>query len=226
MSADYRRVQIYLRKEGAATALSHVEFMRTLETAILESGLPVWMTGGEEPRVKLSLPTALPQGMESRIEPVEFRVRNDVTVRRILEAVEPGLPDGVALGGADALYPGEKWAVESTEYEVAPAGGGLPEPEELARFLARDRIPYEKRGREADLRPFLVDLSRRGGVLRVRIAWTDRGTARPADVLTALGLKPEDFRIAKVGMVFRTSLHEEIVKPDDTQDPDQRPRAG
>lgn len=226
MSEDYRRIQICLRKEGGATSLSHVEFMRTLETAIRESGLPVFTTGGEEPRVKLSLPTALPQGMESRVEPVEFRVRSGVSVRRIVEAVAAELPDGIAIGEADALYPGEKWAVHSTEYEVESAGGELPGPEALADFLARDRIPFEKKGREVDLRLFVVDLTRRGDVLRIRIAWTDRGTARPADVLAALGLDAGAYRVTKVAMAFRTSFGEEIVRPDDTQDPDQRPRAG
>lgn len=215
MMDPYRRIQIYFRREGSATTLSHLELLRAVETAVDECGLPVRRSEADPPRPRVTFATALPQGMESRMEALEFQVENGPTIRQILDALGPCLPDGLVAFGGDAMYPGEKWRVSELIYEATPkpgSGGGLPEPEETARFLAPREIPFEKRGRRLDLKPLLLRLEPLPGRLRMAIAWTDAGTARPADVLKAMGRDPEVFRMVKVGMAFQTSHGDRILK--------------
>ena len=81
MQDNHRRVLVWYRKEGAATGLSHLELSSAMEEAFTRSGLPVRRSGGAVPKVKMSFPTALPQGMESLAEVVMVAVEHGPTLR-------------------------------------------------------------------------------------------------------------------------------------------------
>jgi hypothetical protein len=150
---------------------------------------------------------------------MEVQVLREPTLREVCERLGGALPDGFSVVGADALYPGEKWRVVSIRYEVR--GDALPVADEVAGLLARERIPAERRGKEVDLRPLLRAATREDDRLVLDIAWTDSGTARPEDVLRALGRDPEGFRAVKTGMTFVSSLGETIVRENDEKHPHQ-----
>jgi len=209
-SDPHRRVLIFFEKSGEALSLSHLETMRTLESAVRRTGLPVRTSGGEEPKVKLSFPTALPQGMESSCEAVELAVEPRVAIREIVAAIDGELPEGLRARSGDALYRGEKWNVDGVLYEVR--GAELPPREEIEALLASERVPVERRRKTVDLKPLLSGWERTPDRLAVGIRWTDAGTARPEDLLRALGRDPDLFTVKKVGMRFRTSFGETITR--------------
>jgi len=161
--------------------------------------------------------------MVSRCEVMEIQVEPQVTLREVCERLAAELPEGIRPYDGDALFPGEKWRVKSVEYEIRGGGDGLPSPEELAALLARDRIPVERRGKEIDLALFLDRLARDEERVRLSIAWSDTGTARPEDVLKALDRNPERHEVRKLGLTFTSSIGEIIRKSNDPEDPDQRP---
>ena len=224
MSGSFRRIQVYFEKQGEALSLSHLGLMHAMEKALVASGLPVRRSEGKDPRPKASFPTALPQGMESRLEVMELQIREGFSLRSVLERLGPVLPPGTVAFDADALYPGEKWRVASITYAVEGAVEDLPGPEEIESLFSRDGIPVERRKKVVDLKPLLLSCRRETGRLTTEIAFTDRGTARPEDLLRALSRDPERFRIVKIGMTFRTTFGEKIEKRQRAQDSGQRLR--
>ena len=212
MQQSHRRVLVWFRKEREATDLSHLELMAEMEAAFRRSGLPVRMSEGAQRKVKLSFPTALPQGMTSRMEVVEVAVENGPTLREVCERLAAELPPGLVAFDADWLYTGEKFRVTAITYEVMPAS------EALADVLGRPSIPAERRGREIDLAKLLAGSREEDGRQVLSIRWTDTGTARPEDFLRAADEDPEAFRIRKTGMTFRTTFGETI-RRDGAPDP-------
>ena len=212
MQQSHRRVLVWFRKEGEATGLSHLELMTAMEAAFRRSGLPVRMSEGAKRKVKLSFPTALPQGMTSLMEVVEVAVANGPTLREVCDRLDAELPPGLAAFDADWLYTGEKFRVTGITYEVRPASEGL------VGVLGRESIPVERRGREIDLAKLLAGSEAIDDRLSMSIRWTDSGTARPEDFLRAAGEDPDAFRIRKTGMTFSTSFGETI-RRDGAPDP-------
>jgi radical SAM-linked protein len=212
MQPSHRRVLVWFRKEGAATGLSHLELMTEMDAAFRRSGLPVRMSEGAKRKVKLGFPTALPQGLTSSAEVVEVAVGIGPTLREVCERLDRELPDGLAAFDADWLYPGEKFRVETIDYEVTPTSA------EVEALLGRETIPAERRGREVDLAGLLAGWSARDGRLAISIRWTDAGTARPEDFLRAAGEATREHRIRKTGMTLRTTFGETI-RRDGAPDP-------
>ncbi len=217
--AQFRKVLVFFAKEGDARFLSHLDLLRTMDRAFRRSGLPFRFTEGLNPKVKLSFPTALPLGIESGVETVEVQVESGVSLREIRDRLGAALPAGLRVWGAEALFTGEKWRVTELHYVVT--GPDLPSSGELRELLARKRVPILRRGREVDLRPLLAEAAREGEAVRLAIVWTESGTARPADVLEALGRDPGEYRVVKVGMKFQTTFGETILRSHEPQDPDQ-----
>jgi radical SAM-linked protein len=201
----HRRVLVWFRKEGQAVGLSHRELMEAMETAFRATKLPVRMSEGAVRKVKLSFPTALPQGMTSLREVVEVAVEHGPTLREICERLAAKLPEGLVVTDADWLYTGEKARVTEVAWEVR----GVPRTG-IEDLLGADAIPAERRGRKIDLAKLLAGWSMDDGRLRISIRWTDAGTARPEDFLRAADLDPTAMAIRKTGMTFRTTFGETI----------------
>ena len=224
MTADYssyRKVRIYFTKEGDARFLSHLDLMRTIERALRRADLPVRFTEGMNPKVRMSFPTALPLGMESRCEVVELQLPPELTVAEICRRLDGELPDGIRTYDGDVLFNGEKWTLAGISYLVFGPEDELPGEGELSRLLAREEVLVSRRKKDVDLKPLLQSAARERGRLAVSIAWTDNGTARPEDLLAALGRDPGRFRVVKVGMAFTSSLGEKVVKTNVATHPDQ-----
>lgn len=208
----FRRIEISFRKVGDSRFLSHLDVVRTMERAIRRSALPVRFTEGMNPKVRMSFPTALPLGLASWLELVEIQVETPVTVRETCERLAAELPEGLGPVGGEVLYSGEKRKVRGLHYRVFAGEAELPTGAEIDALLARESIPVERRGKTRDLKPLLASLGRRGDRISLSIAWTDGGTARPEDVLRALGRDPAGYRVEKIGATLETSFGEKIEK--------------
>jgi hypothetical protein len=159
--------------------------------------------------------------MESRCEVVELQLPPEFTVAEICERLDRELPDGLETFDGDVLFKGEKWALTGISYRVFGSEDELPGDGEIARLLAQDQVRVQRRKKELDIKPLLQAAAREAGRLAVSIAWTDNGTARPEDLLSALGRDPDDFRVVKVGMTFTSSLGEQVTKTNVAPNSDQ-----
>jgi radical SAM-linked protein len=189
-------------KEGPARFLSHHDLLRALERALRRSNLPLRMSEGFNPHPRLSLPTALGIGVESRAEVAGIELAQWISPREVQRRLGPEFPAGVTLSAVELVSRRERDRVAGVTYEIALPADRIPPPEALAALLARREIPVERRTDKwckiVDIRKYLIELAVAGGGLRVRIRVTDAGTARPEEVLRVLDIPmTPDVRIVK-----------------------------
>ena len=189
-------------KEGTARFLSHHDLLRALERALRRSNLPLRMTEGFNPHPRLSLPTALGIGIESRAEVAEIELDQWMSPREVQRRLAPELPAGTSLDIVELVSRRDRARIASVTYELALPADRLPAPEALSAVLAKREIPVERRTdkwcKVVDIRKYLVELRVADGRLCARIRVTDTGTARPEEVLEALQIPlTPDVRIVK-----------------------------
>lgn len=190
--------RVRFSKTGKLRFLSHHDLARAIERLLRRSGLPLRMTEGFNPHPILAFPTALGVGIESVDEVFEFELSSWVAPRAIERALAEQCPEGLAILGVETFDRKKRSFVDFVEYE-ATCPGQVPKAEE---FLAKKECVIErvsdKGTRSIDIRPFVMAVDREGDVVYLRIKITDSGTAKPEEVLKAVGIEiGGDVRIRK-----------------------------
>ncbi len=200
------RVRVVFGKRGRLRFLGQLDLGRTLERALRRSGVGARFTEGFNPRVRMSFPCASPTGMASSCEIVEIHVLAPADPAHVRDRAGSALPPDLPVIHAEAVPEGERLLLDAATYEVRERAGGaaLPGSGAAEALLARGAVPVERRGRTIDLRPLLREVRREDGVLRLRIGFREGGaTARPEDVMGALGADPRAFLYERTGMKVR-----------------------
>ena len=189
------KVRLRFGKRGDLRLVSHHDLMRCLERMLRRARVPMATTQGFNPRPKVTFALALGLGIEALREVVDVELFEPWTPADLLARLGACAPPGFEWVDArpippDAAAPRPR----SVAYE-------LPVPEDrreaaraaLAAFLASESRPIVRvradRRREIDLRPHVHSADLAGdGVLRFRLAVVAEGSARPEELLEALGL--------------------------------------
>ena len=187
-----QRVRIRFGKQGDLRLISHKDLLRTMERLFRRAGLNLSMSEGFHPKPRMSFPSALAVGIAGDDEVMELELSVETTADQVRAALAPHLPPGMTINEIDVMPEGaKKAAVSSVTFEVR-----LPE-ERLADTSVRlealldssECIVQREEGRgPVDLRPYLEELALEGDLLRMRLRVTPLGSARPREVLEALGL--------------------------------------
>ncbi len=193
--------RVRFSKTGKLRFLSHHDLMRLFERALRRSGLPLRMTEGYNPHPILSFPTALGLGIESLDEVLEFELSAWTAPAKIEAALGAQLPDGVKVVKIEAFARRDRSAVEFVEYE-ARLPEGVDPAEGAKAFLARPELWIERKSdkgaKKVELRRYVIAIVTEPGRALLRIRVTDQGTAKPEEVLRAIGVEPgPDVRITK-----------------------------
>ena len=190
------KVRLRFAKRGDLRLVSHHDLMRCLERMARRAELPLARSQGFNPRPKVSFTLALALGIEGHHEVVEIELLEPMEPSEVLRRLAAVSPPGLDWIAAEAPGPGRPAQAEAVRYALSvPAGRRDEARAALADFLARDRWPYTRhrpdRTVEIDLRPFLLeaDLEEPGGTLRFRLKMSPSGSARPEEVIDALGLR-------------------------------------
>jgi radical SAM-linked protein len=167
--------------------------MRVFERALRRAGLPVAMSEGYHPRPKLSLPAPLAVGYAGHNEVADFALSEWTRPAQFLTRLQSECPDGLTLLSAEttAIHPNRQPAELSYVVPLLPGhpltaeriGLLLSEP---SAFVTRQRGREERR---VDVRRFIKALRIEGGSLLMLIACLPEGTARPGEVMEALGCR-------------------------------------
>lgn len=189
------------RKGPELRWLGHLDLMRVFERAIRMSGIDVAYTQGFNPRVKMSIASALPLGATADGELVTISCAGHVDAKDILIRLNKHLPDAMKLTSAQVLGPHAKGpAVVAGEFvvEVALPDEGSIEKLRAAvdELMSREEIPWVRESggkrRKVDLRPGIEGLRVESGeqgtgsaelVLRVRHL---EFTVKPSEVVAVL----------------------------------------
>ena len=81
--------------------ISHLDLIRLFQRALRRAGLPVTITKGFSPRLKVSITKALKLGVESDHEEAVICTDELVDTKNFMESINKQLPFGVKVTGAE-----------------------------------------------------------------------------------------------------------------------------
>src|SRR5262245_35500111 len=188
-----KRVRIRFTKQDDLRWISHRDLMRLWERLFRRAGVALSMTEGFHPKPRMNFPSALAVGIAGTDEMLEVDLAADYSADSLRSIIAPELPPGMALGEIEVLpAPDRKAQAKSVTFEVAiPTGRRESLARRLEEALQSESLPIEREGRKMplDLRPLIGELSiTADGVLQMRPIVDREGSARPREVLEALGV--------------------------------------
>jgi radical SAM-linked protein len=191
------KVRLRFAKHGDLRLVSHHDLMRCLERMLRRARLPIAQSQGFNPRPKVVFTLALALGIEGRREVLELDLAEPLEPVEVLRRLAAVAPPGFDWLEAEAVAPGRPAQAEAVAFLLEiPADRQDAARARLATLLASPRWPYTRhrpdRDRDVaiDLRPFVLGAEIDPlGVLRFRLKMTPGGSARPDEVLDALGLR-------------------------------------
>ncbi len=189
------KVRLRFAKEGDLRLVSHHDLMRCLERTLRRAELPMARSQGFNPRPKVVFALAMGLGIEGRREVVELELSEPLDPSEVLRRLQAWAPSGFTFFEAEAVGPGRPAAPVAVRYRLpVPSERRETARADLASFLAAEHRPYLRRRPnrtvELDLRPFVLGAEiDPEGWLSFRMKIESSGSARPEEVLEALGLR-------------------------------------
>lgn len=187
-----QRVRIRFTKQDDLRWISHRDLIRVWERLFRRAGVALSMTEGFHPKPRMNFPSALAVGIAGIDELVEVDLAEPHTADSLRSAIVSELPPGMEVKQIDVLdAPDRKAQAASITFELP-----IP-PERQAEVANRidsfsgsvsHSILREGRDKPVDLRPLVSDLSLTNGNLRMQLPVGREGSARPREVLEALGI--------------------------------------
>jgi radical SAM-linked protein len=215
------RIRLQFAKRGDLRFLSHHDLMRLFERMMRRAAIPMAMTQGFNPRMRIVFALALGLGIESERELVDLELSSDMDLATLLDALRAESPPGLLFLNAQHVVPAHPARLVSAGY-----GLDLPESrlatarQALDSFHAKDSCLITRRrddrSRSIDLRASVIEAELRGSRLSFRLRVASEGSARPEEFLEALGLRE---LLDSGSILVRTGLE---LAPDS---PSQAPRS-
>lgn len=97
------RTRAIFSKTGDMRFVSHLDLVRMFQRAARRAALPVTVTKGFSPRLKISILRALKLGAESASEEAVFYLDGAVRPEEFTRSMNACLPDGVKIVRAEEL---------------------------------------------------------------------------------------------------------------------------
>ena len=185
--------------EGDLRFISHHDSLRMFERALARAGIPVSYSEGFNPRPRISIVLPRSVGVASRDELLVVELAEPVDPDEARRRLSREAPVGLTLLSAEQLPGGHAPAAQKAEYSLVlePALAECVK-KRAGDLLARDRLEVDRvvpKGRcpkAVDIRPYLVTIELANHRLRWIQSITPTGTARPNEVLEALGIPSRD----------------------------------
>ncbi len=189
---NYQRVRIRFRKEGDLRWISHRDLARTVERLLRRAELALRMSEGFHPKPKMSFPSALALGIEGHGEVMDLELVEPVEPQVLLRRLNVLAPPGLVIAEVVTLAEGQRKArVRSMLYQYPIPDERCAQVEQaIVALLAASSllVPRDGRREPVDIRADLMSAELHAGIVRFRLRATDKASARPRDVLHALGL--------------------------------------
>ncbi len=119
-----QRLRMRFGKQGDLTLISHLDLMRLLDRAIRRASLPISFSGGFHPGPRISPANALPLGMSSLGELVDFDLKRAMEPEVFRQKLAAALPEDMPLFEIDAVElksPSVTQQLELAEYVLLVA---------------------------------------------------------------------------------------------------------
>lgn len=227
------RLRIQFSKGEAIRYISHLDLARVFERAIRRAKIPVAMSEGFNPHIKVAYASALSVGVTSDCEYIDIELREEKPAEELVAALRQQMPAGLTLLKYRAIQetPAALMAVVNmADYQIeAQLLNSVQDAqleEVLRQFYQAESVTFVRRSpkgnRTIDVRP-LIDTIKLTAccdghvTFFLRILITDKGTVKPQEVMKVLAecfampINGENAIIHRHGLyVYR---NEEVISP-------------
>ena len=193
--------RITIAIQGRVRFLSHLETVDTLLGALRRSGVTLALSPGMRPKPRIKMAMPRPVATEAWSDILEVELTERIDADQFALQLSEVLPAGLALQSVerlDGVYASAASRVAGATWRwTFGPDTNIGDLEEAVRILLAadevlvDRASPKKRTRSVDVRRFVGDLavaaSDEGPVLRSFIRLTEAGSAKPEEVIRALG---------------------------------------
>ncbi len=181
--------------DGDLRYLSHHNTVTMLTRGLVRAGIPVRHSQGFNPMPRIALPLPRPVGVASDAELAWIELSAPVDAADAAARLSAALPNDCRICRVTTTHQTRVPLARSASYETTiEADATNAASVRLRRLMslnelriARDSGPSKPR-REIDIRPFVAALSMDEDTLRMQLRITEKGSAKPAEILSELGL--------------------------------------
>jgi radical SAM-linked protein len=187
-----QRVRIQFSKKGRLRFIGHRDLLRALERLFRRARLPLAMSQGFHPKVRMSFPSALALGVAGEAEVMELELDEAISADKLLAKLNAHAMEGLHFHAAELLPPGEKKArLAGSVFElIVPPALRETTSRRIEELLHQEEIRVARpSGKEVDLRKAVRSLTlEAGGRLRMDLISTQGADASYREVLAFLEL--------------------------------------
>ena len=137
-----QRLRVRMGKQGEMALVSHLDLMRLFDRAIRRAALPIAFTGGFHPTPRIVLASALPLGITSSGEIVDFELTRAIDPETFRTQLAAQLPADLPIYEIETVPPSEPSAtqiLEQAEYLITIEPAELshsPTPAQYHQWIA------------------------------------------------------------------------------------------
>lgn len=223
-SARRFRVAVELGLDRDLRYLSHHDELRMLARALVRARWPLAYSQGYNPLPRIVLPLPRSVGTASACQWALIDLSEPRSPTELCETLAGALPPSCTLHRVIAPAPRATPHPQRVSYQVelTPAEGDRLE-RRIGELLAATEIRVMRRrgpnrpARPINVRPYIENMAWDGHSLQIRLVYDQQRSARPSEILTALGLAADHYN----HRVRRTEVEWDI----ELTGPTQRPAA-
>jgi radical SAM-linked protein len=186
------KIRLRFRKDAALRLVSHHDLMRCFERMLRRAELPVHSSQGFHPKPRIVFALSLPLGIIGCEEVVELGLDQVMEPEEVRDRLNRQAPPGLQMLSAARVPPKQTAQVCRAGYRIPldPARADLAAARAAELLAAADYWVERTRPelRRINIRPYLEDIRVSPSSLEIDIRVTPNGTARPDEVVRALGL--------------------------------------
>lgn len=203
------RARLKYSVNGRVRFISHLDLMRVFFRACIRKDIPVAVSQGYSPHLKLSFGPPLSVGMSSFCEYLDIYLKKPVSIESLKKDLQEGLPEGVCIEeiySVSLSLPSLSAVISDAEYSVKiPLEYLIDVRDRIQSFLGRKSIIIERKGKSIDIRPLVKKLKLNDGRLFMSVILGKKGSVRPLEVIRTLWLELETEEV-KLWQVNREKL--------------------
>lgn len=187
-------LRLRFSKRGDIRFTSHRDMMRLFMRVLRRTALPLAVSQGFNPRLRISLPAPLGVGIEGANEVLDLEMSRWCRPGYVSGVIGGLLPEGISLASVRILQGKPARCPEALSYSV-PLCEGHPVNDAVLRKIERRGSlvvarETDKGIKKKDIGPFIMHLRLQEGRLLMLLKVTEAGTARPQEVLDVIGCRP------------------------------------
>ncbi|MGI6576055.1 MAG: TIGR03936 family radical SAM-associated protein [bacterium] len=188
-----------LIKEADIRFISHLDLLGTVEKALRRARIPIALSQGYNPHPKIAFAAALPVGVTSSGEYIEFLLQEPLLPNSFCQELNKQLPDGLAIIEAKEVnrkLPALMAVVNLAVYQVAFIYDNKTQVGKLTAawqdFFAQAQIIVQRKTKKGvrtfDLMPLLwqqqlVETAAGVAQINLRLKLNPEGSVRPEEVI-------------------------------------------